>query len=138
MIILQAISDTASTLTSASTNMWGISATTWFTVALVEFILIIILLLAGRQKVKNDELKYQKIREAKSNKVDMNEVMQSIYGSKALYKELSSKCHPDLFVNTEKEVVANEIFQEISRNKRDYTRLNELKQRAISELGIKL
>ncbi len=139
MILLQAISDTTSLTTSPDVNVWGLPGNVWATIAVIECgLLILFVFLREKQRGKGDSLKYQQIKDAKSNNVDMNDVMQSIYGSKSLYKELSSKCHPDLFVNTEKEGVANEIFQEISRNKRDYARLNELKQRAITELGIKI
>lgn len=43
-------------------------------------------------------------------------------------------CHPDKFVNTSKEKIAEEIFQEISKNKRNYEELVMLKDSAINEL----
>lgn len=113
----------------------------WLWIALLEFIIIIVLLLKLRNK-KGDltfgELPDNKIREIKKLDVDMKNLMNSINSSKKLYKELSRACHPDRFVNSEKQEIAEEIFQEISKNKRDYKKLIELKQRMINELKIQL
>jgi curved DNA-binding protein CbpA len=68
----------------------------------------------------------------------MNSLMDSINGSKDLYKELSRVCHPDRFTNSDKQKNAEEIFQEISKNKRDFNKLSELKKRVIAELNINL
>ena len=68
----------------------------------------------------------------------MVNLMNSINGSKDLYKQLSRICHPNRYINSDKRQVTEEIFQEISKNKRDYKKLSELKQRAITELNINL
>lgn len=75
---------------------------------------------------------------AKNTSIDMNNLMDSINNSNSLYKELSRKYHPDRFVNTPKQELAEKIFQEISRNKRNYEKLTLLKQQAESELDINL
>jgi len=121
-------------------NIESSSFSLWFWVALVEFIIIIILLLKFRKKENNlkfGDLSKDKIRNAKKSDIDMGNLMNSINGSKDLYKELSRNCHPDRFVKTDKQEIAEKIFQEISKYKRDFNKLNELKQRAINELNIK-
>ena len=62
--------------------------------------------------------------------------MNSITHSKELYKELSKKCHPDRFVNTHLQEVADKLFQEITANQRNHKRLTELKKQAQNELNI--
>ena len=66
----------------------------------------------------------------------MNNLMDSIHNSRNLYKELSKKCHPDRFINDPKQKIAEEIFQEISENERNFEKLSLLKQRAINELNL--
>ena len=111
----------------------------WLWIAVIELLIIVFLLwrlFKVKQKFKEPDLLKEKLRQAKGSNVDMNNLMNSINGSKDLYKELSRKCHPDRFVNSEKQIIAEEIFQEISNNKRDYKKLIELKQRATEELKI--
>jgi hypothetical protein len=111
----------------------------WFWVALVEFALIVLLLFRVKKKVadlKFGDLSKDNLRTAKKTDVDMNDVMNSINSSKGLYKELSQTCHPDRFINSDKQKIAEEIFQEISRNKRNFKKLTELKERATAELNI--
>jgi hypothetical protein len=111
----------------------------WFWVALVEFALIVLLLFRVKKKVadlKFGDLSKDNLRTAKKTDVDMNDVMNSINSSKGLYKELSRTCHPDRFINSDKQKIAEEIFQEISRNKRNFKKLTELKERATTELNI--
>lgn len=66
----------------------------------------------------------------------MENLMDSINGARTLYKELSRKCHPDRFVNTPKEKIAQEIFQEITKNQRNFEKLKLLKEKAINSLNI--
>ena len=94
----------------------------WLWIAVIELLIIVFLLwrlFKVKQKFKEPDLLKEKLRQAKGSNVDMNNLMNSINGSKDLYKELSRKCHPDRFVNSEKQIIAEEIFQEISNNKRD-------------------
>jgi hypothetical protein len=111
----------------------------WFWVALVEFALIVLLLFRVKKKVadlKFGDLSKDNLRTAKKTDVDMNDVMNNINSSKGLYKKLSRTCHPDRFINSDKQKIAEEIFQEISRNKRNFKKLTELKERATAELNI--
>lgn len=125
-------------------NFYNMFDSVWFWVALIELLIILVLLLIIRIKIRSkrriayDDLDKRKLKKKLSNSsVDMNNLMRSINESKELYKQLSRLCHPDRFVNTDKDEIANIIFQEISKNKRNFDKLNELKQKAINELGIK-
>lgn len=111
----------------------------WFWISIIEFLIIILLIVKLRWKSSNltfSEISNDKKRKAKSTEIDMENLMNSINISKELYKELSRACHPDRFVNSEKQKIAVEIFQEISKNKRNYKVLQELKRKAIIELEI--
>lgn len=111
----------------------------WFWLSIVELIIIIMLLtiiIRKQTNLKFSELSNDKMKIAKSTEIDMENLMNSINSSKELYKELSRVCHPDRYINSDKQSIAENIFQEISKNKRNYKALQELKNRAISELEI--
>ena len=102
-IILQIKSDSLAVATASSSS--GLLSSTWFWIAIVELFIIIFLLV--RLKKKKTELAFSdlpkdKMKNAKSSFIDMDNLMNSINGSRDLYKELSKACHPDKFVNTEK------------------------------------
>ena len=112
----------------------------WFCIALIELLIIFYLIFKSRKKKSElafGDLSKKKIRNSKKSEIDMSNVMNSINGSKTLYKELSKSCHPDRFVNSDKQLIAEEIFQEISKNKRDFNKLTGLKEKATKELNIK-
>lgn len=112
----------------------------WFWIALVELLLIIILLYIIKSKKKVSELSdidKKNIKNSKNNTIDMENLVNSIHNSRTLYKELSKKCHPDRFINDSKQEIAEDIFQEITKNERNFKKLSELKSRAINELNIK-
>lgn len=112
----------------------------WFWIAIVEFITIAFLILKLRKRnesLKFGDLSKDKIKNAKKGDVDMNNLMNSINGSKVLYKELSRSCHPDRFINSDKQKISQEIFQEITKNRRNFKKLEELKEKAKLELNLK-
>jgi hypothetical protein len=113
----------------------------WLWVAIAELAIIIFLLFKFLKK-KSDldfaDISKDKMRGAKNSDIDMGNLMNSINGSKKLYKELSRTCHPDRFINSGKQLIAESIFQEISKNKRDFNKLTKLKQRALTELNINI
>lgn len=136
-ILLQIKSDSLAVATASSSN--GLLSSTWFWIAIVELLIIIFLLV--RLKKKKTELAFSdlpkdKMKNAKSSSIDMDNLMNSINGSRDLYKELSKACHPDKFVNTEKQKIAEDIFQEISKDKRNFEKLLAHKERAKNELNI--
>lgn len=117
----------------------SITQSIWFWLSILELIIIIILIYQLYKVKRNLEFynfSKEKIKEAKRSDVNMDDLMDSINKSKELYKELSRLCHPDRFVNTEKHQIAELIFQEITKNKRNYKELSKLKTRAINELNI--
>jgi hypothetical protein len=111
----------------------------WFWFSMVELLLIVYLIYRIKSKKVVSELtdlEIQNIKSSKNTSIDMNDLMNNIHNSRNLYKELSRKCHPDRFIGDPKHQIAEEIFQEISENERNYEKLNQLKTRAINELNI--
>jgi len=72
-----------------------------------------------------------------SAKQTVKRFVSSIDGSKELSKELTKACHPDLFINSEKHQLAKELFEDISKNKRNLDKLIELKYEAQTRLGVR-
>jgi len=136
-ILLQVKTDSVVVETVSNTDSTTFSI--WLWVALIEFAFIMFLLFKLKKKgndLKFGDLSKDKMRNAKKSDVDMDNLMNSINGSKDLYKKLSRTCHPDRFINSDKQKLAEEIFQDISKHKRDFKKLTELKERAIAELNI--
>lgn len=111
----------------------------WFWLSIGELLLIIYLIYRLKSKKVVSELtdlEMQNIQNSKNNPIDMNSLMNNIHNARGLYKELSRKCHPDRFIGDPKHQIAEDIFQKISDNERNYEKLNQLKTRAINELNI--
>jgi len=69
--------------------------------------------------------------------VDFDNIIISSFNSTALYNELKVKCHPDRFAtDEEKTIIAENIFQEISKNKTNMKKLLELKEEAKMKLNV--
>lgn len=112
----------------------------WLFIAIIEFIIIAILLFLFFKNSKNkkiNQINKKEIFDAKNESIDMNDLMLNINKSKNLYKELSRKCHPDRFVNNEFQSEIDKLFQEISENQRNYSKLLELKKIAELKYNIK-
>ena len=115
--------------TDESTNLWM-----W--IALVEFGIIIYLILKEKFKSKVSA-KQQFKSESLKQEIDFNNIINSSFNSVQLYDELKVKCHPDRFpTDKEKNLIAENIFQQITKNKTNVTRLLELKAEAIQKLNI--
>lgn len=113
----------------------------WLWIAIAEVVIIVFLLIKLYKKRSTNDLadiNKTAIRKAQKVDVDMDNVINSINGSRKLYKELSRKCHPDLFIDSPKQIIAEDIFQEITRHQRNFEKLSALKVRAINELNINL
>lgn len=111
----------------------------WFWITILEFLFILFLIYNIKSKnsvSKLSEFESKHLKKAKNNSIDMDNLINSIHKSRDLYKLLSKKCHPDRFVNDPKQKIAEEIFQEISKNERNFQKLNSLKSRAVNELNI--
>lgn len=136
MILLQIKADSSSVTNTVSSTS-GINI--WFWLCLIELIIILVLLFKVKRANSNltfADLNKDNLKKSKEASIDFGNVMNSINGAGELYKELSRKCHPDRFIDSPLQKHAEEIFQEISKNKRDFEKLSALKERAISELKI--
>lgn len=106
-------------------------------IAILEFIIILYLIFKKNKKVSGlSDAEKKAFKVSKENEIDMDDLLNNIHKSKALYKELIRKCHPDKFINDPRQKIADEISQEITKNEKNYKNLNSLKDRAIRELNI--
>ena len=107
----------------------------WMLIAAVEFILIIALL--SLRKDKNSDRKTIYKEEALKGTVDFKNIVDSSFNATKLYGEMIRKCHPDRFIGDERKVeVANRLSAEISDNKNNIKRLEELRIEAREKLEI--
>ena len=108
----------------------------WFYIAMVEFVIIFFLLLFAFRR-GTTRVEKQKLRESIKSDVDFQNIINSSFQATEIYNELKVKCHPDRFIgDVEKNATANRIFQEVTKNKMNYKRLQELKKEAEESLGI--
>ena len=108
----------------------------WFYIAMVEFVIIFFLLLFAFRR-GTTRVEKQKLRESIKSDVDFQTIINSSFHATEIYNELKVKCHPDRFIgDVEKNATANRIFQEVTKNKMNYKRLQELKKEAEESLGI--
>lgn len=113
----------------------------WKYVSIVQFGIISYLaykLYGNKPKTEFKNVKRETVKEAASKEFDMDNVINSINKAKPLFKELSKKCHPDKFANSEKHETALIIYQQITESKRNYSKLFELKELAQEELKIRI
>jgi hypothetical protein len=111
----------------------------WKYIAYTEFVILVILifiLIKNKTKIKSDFEKA--IINDKTKGFDMDELILDISKSRSLYKELSKKYHPDLFVNSEIHNEINMLFQEITKHKSSYSELLKLKETAENKFNIKI
>jgi hypothetical protein len=131
------VADTLLKQTATATGeVRGNNISIWLWIALIEFCIIVFLLIKQRKNSDNGEK--QKIKQkVMASSIDFENTVNSFFHSQALYNELIRRCHPDRFPNdTEKQEIANNISQEITKNKLDYKRLSELKEQARQQLNI--
>ena len=108
----------------------------WFYIAMVEFVIIFFLLLFAFRR-GTTRVEKQKLRESIKSDVDFQNIINSSFHATEICNELKVKCHPDRFIgDVEKNATANRIFQEVTKNKMNYKRLQELKKEAEESLGI--
>ncbi len=108
----------------------------WMWLAIVELGIIAYLIL--KEKLKSKVTAKQQFKsESLKQDIDFNNIINSSFNSIKLYDELKVKCHPDRFpTDREKNIIAENLFQEISKNKTNVKRLLELKEEAIQKLNI--
>ena len=107
----------------------------WIIISILGLIIILFLIFRrknGNRSFSNDEI--SNMKKYKNSNIEMDNLMENIYESRNLYKELSRKYHPDRFVNSPNQYLAQEIFQEITKNKRNMKILLTLKKKAMEQL----
>lgn len=109
----------------------------WFWIAMVQFIIIVFLIIKLSSK-RNQSLKQKLKKESLDNSIDFDNIINSSFNSNEVYNELKVKCHPDRFPNDDvKNTIAENLFQEITKNQNNVKRLIELKEEAKQKLNIK-
>lgn len=111
----------------------------WLWIAGIEFILILFLIFKRNNspQIKNEKQRFKE--ESMKKDVDFNNIIHSSFHANELYDKLKIKCHPDRFpTNQVQNEIAENIFQEIEKNKTNFKKLLELKQEAESKLDIKI
>ena len=117
-------------------NDTGDTTKWWMWIAIAELGIIAFLILKNKYKHKVTA-KQQFKSESFKQYIDFNNIIDSSFNSVKLYDELKVKCHPDRFpTDKEKNLIAENIFQEIAKNKTNVKRLLELKEEAIHKLDI--
>jgi hypothetical protein len=140
MYLLQiAIKDTI-TQSKLLEKSYANSSNIWLYLAFREFLIILFLIIyINHLKRKQTVTKFEKeILEAKDGDINMADLMLSINKSRELYKELSRKCHPDKHIESLFQKEIEELFQEITENKRNFQELVKLKEIAINKFNINL
>lgn len=141
----QIVNDTLRTIEQISMenlkNMNSINL--WFWISIAEFILLLILCiqcLNRSQTNKEQKNEWQKFRkESLKDNVDFDNIINSSFHAAELYDRLKVICHPDRFpLDMDKNRIAENLFQEIEKNKNNINRLKELQQEASDKLGINL
>lgn len=111
----------------------------WTYIAIIELVIIIVYVVTFVMSKRKTNFKSSNKQKAVEEPVDFNNIVNSAFHSSELYKSLIVKCHPDRFPdNEEKNARALEIFQLITKNKNNFKALEELKERAVNELGINI
>lgn len=107
----------------------------WFWLSFIEALIIIKLLFFNNGKANN--VFTQIINTTpKADEESMKNMVNSIFLAKQLYDKLKIKYHPDKFSNEEQKEVANEIFQNLTRNKNNYSALKDIENEAKSKLNV--
>ncbi len=133
------ITDSLAAMNEVLTKEPGTTCNGWMVAAIVELLIIIFLILLVAKRKRTHKIPQNEVAEIMNEKVDYQNVINSSFHAAALYDQLIKKCHPDRFPDDEnKHKIAEEISAELGKNKHNIKRLEELKQRAIQELGIKL
>lgn len=113
----------------------------WMWIAIFETICIVFLLILFllRRQSKYTQNQQQFKTNAKKGKVDFNNIIVSSFHASELYNQLKKVCHPDRFSSEpELMVKADNLFQQITQNKHDLKKLQELKVEAMKELHINI
>ena len=108
----------------------------WFYISVLEFVVIAILFIRMVSITRKKHNIKKKIISA--GNIDYDNIIKSSFNSQSLYDSLKKKCHPDRFLEKEKNAIATEIFARIVENKYNYQALQEIKDDAETKLNIKI
>ena len=109
------------------------SVNIWLIIAIVEFLVILYFLFFYKGSETEKRKKKKEVLE--EGNLDFDNVIGGAFHSTDLYKKLIRQCHPDRFPNDDRKIaLANEIAQELSKNKYDMKKLKELEERIKEEL----
>ncbi len=115
-------------------SLWDFN--NWTIIACIECVILLYVLIFKTQWKNHTKIHETKIL-ARQESIDFSNIMNSAFLADELYNDLKVKCHPDRFPdNPQLNMIANELSQEISKNKNSYSKLLTLKQRAEKDLGI--
>ncbi len=133
------ITDSISVMNSALVQEAETTCNGWMWASIVELLIILLLIVLLTKRRKNLQPVQNNLNELMDEKVDYQNIIHSSFNAGTLYNQLIKKCHPDRFPNdVRKQEIATEISAEAGKNKHNIKRLEELKQRAIQELNVKL
>ena len=98
----------------------------------ILFVLLIIVLVLSsiiffRKRYKRIKLKRRILKDSDDYKLSAKNIIDSISKSKGLYKELITSVHPDKFQEMEKKKKATDLASRITKSKKNYNALVELK-----------
>jgi hypothetical protein len=131
------ITDSLNAIHDVSAQESRIICNGWMCAAIIELLIILFLVWLLAKRSQKQRMPHNKLDKLMNEKVDYQNVINSSFHAAALYDQLIKKCHPDRFPNDEsKRKIAEEISAELGKSRHNVKRLDELKQRAIQELGI--
>lgn len=135
-ILKDTLQITSESITNSVTEGSNDNINWWLWLAIIEFIIILFLLIRRYKTSKSSSI--QKFRkDSLEQEIDFNNIINSSFNSKEIFDELKVKCHPDRFpTDKEKNITADKLFQEITRNQNNVKRLIELKEEAKQKLNI--
>ena len=108
----------------------------WFYISLLELVFVVIILIGRLRMMRRKNAQKREI--LSSNNIDYDNIIKSSFNSQSLYDSLKKKCHPDRFLDKEKNIIATGIFAKIVENKYNYQELLSIKKEAESKLNIKI
>lgn len=80
-----------------------------------------------RKRAKRRKLRNKILKDGDGYSVSAKNIVDSISKSKALYKELITSVHPDKFQDIEKKEKATDLASRITKSKKNYNDLVQLK-----------
>lgn len=105
----------------------------WMWIAIAEAIVIILLILVMTYKKSTFHTRKSEIL---AEQPDFGNLFNSAFNAEPLYKELSRMCHPDRFApDANKMAIADELFQQVSKNRNNIKVLQALKEEITQKLS---